>query len=113
MLAINGMPDHIHIFIGYDPNQKIPDLIETIKTDSNHFIKRSGFSKFTFSWQAGYGAFSYSWSQVKAVAEYIMNQEEHHRKKTFREEYLEMLQKFEIEYKEAYLFDFIDVYEWE
>ena len=113
MLAINGMPDHIHIFIGYDPNQKIPDLIETIKTDSNHFIKRSGFSKFTFSWQAGYGAFSYSRSQVKAVAEYIMNQEEHHRKKTFREEYLEMLQKFEIEYKEAYLFDFIDVYEWE
>ena len=113
MLAINGMPDHIHIFIGYDPKQKIPDLVETIKTDSNHFIKRSGFSKFAFSWQAGYGAFSYSRSQVKVVAEYIMNQEEHHRNKTFREEYLEMLQKFEIEFKEEYLFDFIDVHEWE
>ena len=88
MLAINGMPDHIHIFIGYKPTQIIPDLVETIKTDSNHFIKRMGFTPFKFSWQEGYGAFSYSRSQVPSVCQYIMKQEEHHRKKTFREEYI-------------------------
>ncbi len=112
MLAVNGMPDHIHIFIGYNPNQKIPDLVETIKTDSNHFIKYHGLSKHKFDWQTGYGAFSYSRSQVPSVAKYVMNQEEHHREKTFREEYLKMLQKFEIEYKDEYLFDFMDVHTW-
>ena len=112
MLQINGMPDHLHIFIGYNPNQKIPDLVETIKTDSNHFIKRQGFCKYKFSWQEGYGAFSYARSQVNSVAQYIAKQEEHHRQKTFREEYLEMLQKFEVEYKEEYLFDFLDVHSW-
>ena len=112
MLQINGMPDHLHLFIGYNPNQKIPDLVETIKTDSNHFIKRRGFSKYKFSWQEGYGAFSYARSQVDAVVKYIARQEEHHRKRSFREEYLELLQKFEVEYNDAYLFDFLDVNSW-
>lgn len=112
MLQINGMPDHLHLFIGYSPNQKIPELVETIKTDSNHFIKRQGFCKYKFGWQEGYGAFSHARSQVNAVVRYIAKQEEHHRQKTFREEYLEMLQKFEVEYKEEYLFDFLDVNSW-
>lgn len=72
MLRINGMPDHLHIFIGYDPKQTIPSLVETIKTDSNHFIKRKKFSPYKFNWQAGYGAFSYSHSQVDAVVQYII-----------------------------------------
>ncbi len=108
MIAINGMPDHIHIFIGYNPNQKIPDMVETIKTDSNHFIKRQGFCKFKFHWQGGYGAFSYGRSQIHDVVQYILNQEEHHRTKPFREEYLGLLEKFEIEYKEDYVFGFIE-----
>lgn len=112
MLQINGMPDHIHIFIGYDPRQTIPDLVETIKTDSNHFIKRQGFCPQKFNWQEGYGAFSYARSQVDAVVKYVANQERHHQKKTFQEEYLKMLQKFEVEYKEEYLFDFLKVHSW-
>jgi len=112
MLQINGMPDHIHIFIGYDPKQTIPDLVETIKTDSNHFIKRQGFCPQKFNWQEGYGAFSYARSQVDAVVKYVANQERHHQKKTFQEEYLMMLQKFEVEYKEEYLFDFLAIHSW-
>ena len=108
MLRINGMPDHVHIFIGYKPTQTIPELVETIKTDSDHFIKRQRFCKFKFNWQSGYGAFSYSHSQIDAVVKYIINQEAHHRNKTFREEYLDMLQKFDVEYKDEYLFDFFD-----
>jgi putative transposase len=113
MLRINGMPDHVHIFIGYNPKQTIPDLVETIKTDSNNFIKKKNFCPNKFSWQSGYGAFSYSHSHIDAVVKYIMNQEEHHQKKTFREEYLDMLRKFEVEYKNEYLFEFLeDVGSW-
>ena len=112
MLQINGMPDHIHIFVGYNPNQRIPDLVETIKTDSNHFIKWKGFCPKKFNWQEGYGAFSYARSQVDAVAKYVANQETHHRKKTFQAEYLMMLEKFEVEYKEEYLFDFMEIHSW-
>lgn len=108
MLAINGMPDHIHIFIGYHPTQTLPDLVEEIKTSSNKLIKTKRFTPFKFEWQAGYGAFSYSRSQVDAVVKYVLSQEEHHRNKTFREEYLEMLQKFEVPYKDEYLFDFLE-----
>ncbi len=108
MLVINSMPDHIHLFIGYKPTQSIPDMVEEIKTSSNTFIKTNRFSKRPFAWQKGYGAFSYSRSQISDVARYIENQEQHHTKKTFREEYLEMLRKFEIEYEEKYLFDFFE-----
>ena len=104
LLAINGMPDHIHIFFGYRPAQSLADLIQDIKGDSSKWIKDKGFSKGKFSWQEGYGAFSYSKSHVNAVIKYIQNQEQHHRKKTFTEEYLEMLRKFEISFNEAYIF---------
>jgi len=109
MLQINGMPDHIHIFIGYNPTHLIPDLVEEIKTSSNKFINGKHFTPFKFAWQEGYGAFSYSKSQRENVIEYIRNQEKHHQKKTFKEEYLEMLQKFDIDYNEKYLFDFLEL----
>ena len=107
MLSINGMPDHIHIFIGYKPTVPIPDLVKDIKVASGLWIKENKLSKFKFNWQEGYSAFSYSQSHIDVVCKYIQNQELHHKKKTFRQEYLELLKKFQIEYQEKYLFDFI------
>ena len=108
ILAINGMPDHIHIFIGYKPTVPIPDLVKDIKVASGLWIKENKLSKFKFNWQEGYGAFSYSQSHIDVVCKNIQNQELHHKKKTFRQEYLELLKKFQIEYQEKYLFDFFD-----
>ncbi|MEP7267255.1 MAG: IS200/IS605 family transposase [Saprospiraceae bacterium] len=107
LLAIGTMPDHIHIFIGYNVNQLIPILVEDIKTSTNAWIKTKEFSKFKFDWQKGYGAFSHSHSQVNTVINYILNQEEHHKKKTFKEEYLEMLHQNEVIFNDNYLFDFL------
>jgi len=104
VLAINGMPDHIHVFFGFRPTQSLADLMQDIKGDSSKWIKSKGFVKGKFSWQEGYGAFSYSKSHVDKVIKYIQNQEEHHRRKTFTEEYLEMLRKFEVDFNEAYIF---------
>ncbi len=114
MLAVGCMPDHLHIFIGYNVNQLIPDLVEEIKTSSNAWIKEKKLSKFKFNWQRGYGAFSHSRSQIDTVVQYIRNQEQHHKKRTFKEEYLDMLHKNGIEYEEPYLFTFFeDVYSWQ
>ena len=104
MLAINGMPDHIHFFIGMKPNCNISDLVREIKKSSNELIKDEKFTKFKFNWQEGYGAFSYSHSQVDDVIKYIMKQKEHHQKITFRDEYIDFLQKFNVAYEEKYLF---------
>jgi putative transposase len=106
-IIINGMPDHIHVFIGLKPSMRISDLVRDIKNNSSKFINEKGFVKGKFHWQEGYGAFSYSHSQIESVYNYILNQEEHHRKKTFREEYLALLKKFEIEYKEEFIFEFV------
>jgi REP element-mobilizing transposase RayT len=106
MLAIGCMSDHIHIFIGYNVNQLIPDLVENIKTSSNAWIKKNKLSNFKFEWQRGYGAFSHSRSQLNDAVKYIMNQEVHHRKKSFKEEYLEILKKNDINYNNDYLFEF-------
>jgi putative transposase len=108
MLAIGSMPDHIHIFISYNPTNRIPDLVEEIKTSTNHLIKQKGLSQSKFDWQNGYGAFTYSRLQVDAVAKYVLKQEEHHQKKRFSEEYRDMLQKAQIEFTEQYLFEFFD-----
>lgn len=108
MLAINGMSDHIHFFIGMKPSCCLSNLIREVKKSSNDFITEKKFSKYKFNWQEGYGAFSYSHSQIDSVVKYIMNQKEHHRKLTFREEYLDFLKKFEIEFKEDYLFKWIE-----
>lgn len=104
LLAINGMPDHIHIFIGMRPTQSISDLMQDIKGNSSKWINEKNFLKAKFEWQEGYGAFSYSKSHVNNVIDYIKNQEEHHKKESFIEEYLKYLKAFEIEYDERYIF---------
>ena len=108
MLAIYAMPDHIHIFVGYNVNQHIPDLVEKIKISSNAWIKENRLSKTKFGWQIGYGAFSHSKSQKQTVINYIRNQEKHHAKSSFKEEYLGILRKNEIEFDEKYLFEFFE-----
>jgi putative transposase len=108
MLAIGSMSDHIHILIGYNVNQMIPDLVEEIKTSSNAWIRGKRLSKFKFEWQKGYGAFTHSRSQIYTVVEYILTQEEHHNRKTFKDEYLEILEKNNVEFNEEYLFDFFN-----
>ena len=105
LLAINGMPDHLHIFIGMRPTQPISDLLQDIKGSSSKWINEKKFLKVKFEWQEGYGAFSYSKAHVKNVIEYIQNQENHHKKESFREEYLKFLKVFEIEYDERYIFN--------
>lgn len=103
MLQINSMPDHIHIFIGMRPHQSISSLIQNVKTESSKWIKEQNLSK-DFAWQEGYGAFSYSKSQVDDVIRYIQNQEIHHRKETFLDEYKMFLKAFEVEWDEQYIF---------
>jgi putative transposase len=103
-LIINGMPDHVHILIGMRPTQSLSDLMQDIKGSSSKWINNKGFCKHKFSWQSGYGAFSYGQSQLNTIIDYIARQEEHHKKRTFLEEYKRFLDLFEIEYDEKYLF---------
>ena len=98
------MPDHIHIFIGMRPTQSISDLMQDIKGNSSKWINEKKFLKVKFEWQEGFGAFSYSKSHVNKVIDYIKNQEVHHKKETFRDEYLKFLKAFEIDYDERYIF---------
>ena len=104
VLAINGVEDHIHIFIGMRPTQSVSDLLQDIKGSSSKWINEKQFLNTKFEWQSGYGAFSYSKSHVKKVIDYIANQEDHHKKESFREEYLKFLRVFEIDYDENYIF---------
>ena len=104
LLAINGMPDHPHIFFGMRPAQSLSYLMQQVKEDSSKWINKRKFTPCKFSWQEGYGAFSYGKSQVRQVIEYIERQEEHHKKKTFMEEYKKNLKMFEIEYDERFIF---------
>lgn len=108
MLAINSMPDHIHIFIGLNAALSISDVVRDIKTNSSIFITEQRIVPRKFSWQEGYGAFSYSRSHVDAVVQYVLNQEEHHKKQSFKEEYIDFLKKFEVDYNERFLFDWIE-----
>lgn len=98
------MPDHIHVLFGMRPTQSLSDLMQDIKGDSSKWINENRLIPERFSWQEGYGGFSYSKSQIAAVANYIENQERHHKKKTFVEEYLKILKDFEIDYDERYIF---------
>ncbi|MCX6247865.1 MAG: IS200/IS605 family transposase [Bacteroidetes bacterium] len=102
LLAINGTSNHIHIFIGYKPHQLIRDLLQDIKASSSAWINKKNLVKGKFSWQQGYGAFSYSKSHIDRVVKYIMNQEQHHKKMTFKEEYIEFLDKFGVGYDVKY-----------
>ena len=107
-LSVGGWKDHVHVFFELSPNQRISDLMRNLKATSSKWINDNRLVKGKFQWQEGYGAVSYSRSQRHDVINYIMKQEEHHRRKTFREEYLEMLQKFEIAFKNEYVFEFYD-----
>lgn len=104
LLAINGTSDHIHILIGLRPSQSISDLMKDVKQSSSKWINENKLVKGHFEWQEGYGAFSHSKSQINKVIDYIDNQESHHKKLTFKEEYLDFLKKFEVDYDEKFIF---------
>ena len=108
LISINGMPEHIHILIGLRPAMALADLVEAIKTDSSKFINRKKLVHGRFSWQEGYGAFSYGHSQLDTIIHYIQNQEAHHQRRSFRDEYLTLLRKFDIAFEEKYVFKFIE-----
>jgi putative transposase len=107
LYAIYCMPDHTHIFVSLKPDMAISDLVRDIKANSSSFLKEKELVT-DFAWQTGFGAFSYSKSQAPTVVNYVLNQPQHHKKKTFKQEYIEFLEKFEIEYDEKYLFEFYD-----
>lgn len=104
LLAINSAYDHTHLLIGLHPKQSISDLVRLVKGDSSEFINKENFTTRKFQWQDGYGAFSHSKSRTVAVVKYILNQKEHHKTTTFREEYLKILSDFDIPYDEKYIF---------
>lgn len=108
MLAIHCMPDHTHLFVGFKPSVLISDFVKEIKVESNEFINNKKWIRGRFAWQEGYGVFSYSHSHIDRVVKYVLNQEAHHYKKSFRQEYLELLKRFDISFEEKYLFDFCD-----
>ena len=105
LLAINGMPDHVHILIGLKPTISLSNVVRDIKANSSKFINEKQWIAGKFEWQHGFGAFSYSHSQIPVIAKYIEDQEEHHEKKTFREEYLGFLKLYNIDYKDEFIFE--------
>ncbi|MCH9008022.1 IS200/IS605 family transposase [candidate division KSB1 bacterium] len=107
-IIVNGVADHAHLFVGLKPSMAVSDLIRDVKNNTSNFINEQKWISGRFAWQEGYGAFSYAHSQVETVYNYILNQEEHHRKRTFREEYLEFLEKFQVPYEDRFLFEWLD-----
>ena len=105
LLAINGMPDHVHLLIGLRPDMALSDLMREVKAVSSEFINEQKWMPGKFAWQEGFGAFSYATSQLPAVIEYIERQQEHHAKRSFREEYRLLLEKFQVSYEDKYLFN--------
>lgn len=108
LLAINGMPDHIHILIGMRPSCCLSDLVRELKKSSNEFINKNRYSYNKFEWQSGYGVFSHGHHNLDNIFKYIRNQKEHHKKVSFREEYTQLLKEFEIEFKDEYLFEWVE-----
>jgi len=107
-LNVNGMPDHIHILVGLNPSVSISDLVRDIKRSTSLYINEQNLIGTRFQWQEGYGVFSYSRSQLPMISDYIENQKNHHQKRTFKEEYLEFLRRFEVPYEEPFLFQFYE-----
>lgn len=105
LMQVNGVEDHIHILLCIKPTSVLSDIVRDIKANSSRFINERSWVKGKFEWQEGFGAFSVGHTQVGMVVNYIRNQEEHHRTKTFKEEYLQLLKENEIDYKEEYAFD--------
>jgi REP element-mobilizing transposase RayT len=108
LLAINNVPDHLHMLVGFGTTMPISDFMEEVKAISSKFVNEKGWIIGKFEWQRGYGVFSYSRSQIDNVIKYINNQQDHHRKKSFRAEYIEFLNKFAVDYDEKYLFEWVD-----
>ncbi|HAF14601.1 MAG TPA: IS200/IS605 family transposase [Blastocatellia bacterium] len=108
LISINGMPDHAHILIGLRPAMALADLVQEIKADSTNFINKNKWVNGKFSWQEGYGAFSYGHSQLDTIIRYIQNQEKHHKRRSFKNEYLTLLRRFDIAFEEKYVFEFIE-----
>jgi putative transposase len=108
LLAIGGIADHIHLLFGLRPNIAISDLIRDVKASSSGFVNKKRFVRGRFQWQEGFGAFSYSRSQLDAVVKYVLNQEKHHAKRSFKDEYIGLLDRFEVDYEDRYLFDWIE-----
>jgi putative transposase len=108
LIAIGGVEDHIHILFGMSPNIALSDLVRDLKTASSKFINEKKFVRGKFYWQEGFGAFSYSRSQIDAVAKYVLNQEQHHAGKSFKDEYIALLNRFEVKFDERYLFDWFE-----
>lgn len=106
-IIVNGVADHVHVFVGLKPAMNIADLVRDIKNNSSNFINEQKWMPGKFSWQEGYGAFSYAHSQIDDVFRYIANQETHHSKRSFRDEYIDFLQKFAVDYNEKYLFEWL------
>jgi putative transposase len=104
LIAINNMPDHVHMLVGLKADVSLSELVRDIKAGSSGFINRKQWVRGRFGWQEGFGAFSYSRSQIDAIIHYIRQQQEHHAKKTFRQEYIEMLEKFGVDYDERFVF---------
>ena len=107
-LAVNGYNDHVHLFFDYNGKELLEDLVREIKKSSNAYIKENKLTNKIFSWQRGYGAFSHGYREKGIVIEYIKNQENHHKRKSFRKEYMSLLQSYEIDFKEEYVFQFFD-----
>jgi REP element-mobilizing transposase RayT len=101
--AVNGISDHVHLFLGFNPSIKLSDFVRDLKHFSSIFIKERKFLKSQFNWQIGFGAFTHSQSQIDRIVKYIMNQEKHHKKKSFEDEYFELLDKFEVKYDKKYV----------
>lgn len=108
LLAINSVQDHIHIFVGFGTTITVADLVHDVKIASSKFIDNNKWLSGKFNWQDGYGAFSYSRSHIDNVIKYIKHQQEHHKKKTFKEEYIKFLKQFAVDYNEKYLFEWIE-----
>ena len=104
LIAVNNVPDHIHLVIGQRPDSALSDLVGDIKSGSTNFINRQRWVKGRFNWQEGFGAFSYSRSQLDAVIRYVKNQQKHHQRLSFRDEYVKLLDKFDVPYDERYIF---------
>ncbi|MCA1752494.1 MAG: transposase [Flavobacteriales bacterium] len=107
-IIVNGVSDHVHVLVGVKPPFEMDAFIRDVKNNSSKFINKKGWLPRKFSWQSGYGIFSYSQDQIHRLYEYILNQEAHHAKKSFKEEYIQLLKDFEIEYEEKYLFEWYE-----
>ena len=108
LIVINGMPDHLHILLGMKPDMALSDLVRDIKSNSSNFINENRLAQGKFGWQEGYGAFSYGHSQLDTIIRYIQSQEQRHRRRSFRDEYLTLLERFEIKFEDKYVFSFIE-----